>query len=702
MPHHKTRPHSKDSDIRYHAVKRELGVSGLKYSSGQIYEQYLSEIKTWDRQSKAFLEMRNDTIIGTLLDALKLPLLASPFDVLPAKGNAPIDQYVAKWLKENLDTMYKQTWQNHVEDCLSSIEFGFSVNLIQLEKRRDGRMWLHSLEPRGQETLREWRFDEKGNAIIFVQQDPNTYETYDIPLMQCIHTRYRGRKNNPQGESLMLSLYRPYRFLRDLENLEGIGIERDVGGMPVLKLLEGTQMPSGTNLTKIESALASIRQDEASYFITPPGGELGPYGSGSKMYDVGAVIQRKKQEVLMRQFCQFLMLGMDKAGTQALVEGSQDFFDYVLGYIQETLVQAWNQQLVPFIINRNMFQGITGYPEITWNPPGAAALKALSDFYKTMSDAKAITPQDEDEDYFRELAELPPLAIENRGKSRQPEPEQNPFAPDSITGQSSVQKPTDQKPSVQKGSDMPGQSHSQESRTIADSAINLIKSLFADRRPDKARNADGTWGDESKGGAKKVFNPRIAPAQKANYNRISKDEHHKIVDSYASTRAKFSSSDDEALTEWQGFGHEKVRAYQTGKSTNIEDDEFLASAFDKVLEKSPTYDGTTYRGLSGLSDGDIDRLAATKEITFDAHSSASVSSGVAYEFAIARPEMQDKPTNGCLLEIKGGNGKLINGAEDEVIISKGAKFAVTDRKVVEQKIYGKPVRTMVLTLEAKR
>jgi phage gp29-like protein len=401
-----------------------IGIKGLKNLAGRVNEEYLTLIKSWDKESKIYLEMRDDVIVGTLLDAIKLPLLKAPITVEPAPEHTPGDEAAADWLYETMHKMLRQTWESHVSDMLDSLDFGFAVGEIVLEKRSDGKLWLKNIDPRGQETLDTggWGFGigkERDTALVFNQRDPDSGEVFPIPLNKCVHVAYRGRKGNPQGKSLLRSIYRTWRMCRDLENLEAIGIERDIGGMPVAKLPEGDI--SDEDETDLKGALKALRQDDAMYLLLPFGVEVEPYGSGGKQYDVGAVIERKQKEILGRGFAQFLKLGMDNVGTQALVQGSQDFFMFGLQSVQSFLLEAWNLQLVPYLFNFNQFAGMTGLPELVWQEPGKVDFAGIINAMNTAITGKLFTPTDVDEDKIRELLGWPELPETERGMPRTPE-----------------------------------------------------------------------------------------------------------------------------------------------------------------------------------------------------------------------------------------------------------------------------------------
>jgi len=399
-------------------VRTVVGVTGLKHIGGLIREEYLNAIKNWTTEVKLYMEMRDDPIIGALLDAIKLPLQAAAINVEPAPGGAPNDQAAADWLWECMNNMDGQTWNSHTEDALECLDFGFAVSEIVLEKRTDGRLWLKNLDPRGQESLSKWGYNtaEPDKLESFIQADPNFNRTYEIPLTKCVHFKYKGRKGNPQGHSVLRALYRPYRFARNLEDLEGIGVERDVGGMPVAKLTD--ENFEGQDLTDLKTAMKGLRKDEEVYLIVPPGVEMEPWSGGNKIYDVNQIIDRWHKVMLMRFFAQFIIQGMTGTGSYALNKGSQDFFSLVLEAVQRYLLETWNLQLVPYLFRFNAWSGLSGYPEIVWEKPGKVDLAALVNSLNTAAQAKVFTPTDVDEDHLRAIADLPDLPDEERGRPR--------------------------------------------------------------------------------------------------------------------------------------------------------------------------------------------------------------------------------------------------------------------------------------------
>lgn len=409
-------------DLTTAELTRTFGEKGLSIFGGFVQEEYLSALRPWSREVRIYLEMQNDPVIGALLEAIKLPLLAADFDVTPF-SEAPGDLAARDFLWDVMNGMERQTFRAFAEDQLEALDFGFAVGEITLEKRSDGRLWIQNIDPRGQETLHRWVMDpEQPDRVVAMEQGSFRGTTIHggnkiVPLAKTVHAVFRGRKGNPQGRSLLRSLYRPWRFKVNLENLEGIGIERNVGGMPVITMPEEPQ--TGADMTALDDAAKNLRTDEQMFIRLPFGYKLEAY-TGGYTNEARAVIEAKNTEILMRFFAQFLKLGMESTGAFALVKGAQQFFNLGLESVQQRLVDTWNQQLVPFLFRFNAFAGMTGLPLIKWNQPGAVDLEALMKAMETGVKNKILTRLREDEEYVRAEADLPDLPEDQGMQDRNP------------------------------------------------------------------------------------------------------------------------------------------------------------------------------------------------------------------------------------------------------------------------------------------
>jgi hypothetical protein len=395
-------------------VTRILGDAGLSIWSGYLGEEYLVELKPWTNEARYVLEARDEAIIGTLLDAIKMPMIRAEIVVEPA-SDEEADIQLAQFVDANLRGMHKQSLRKWLTDMIEAIEFGFSLGEIVLEKRTDGRLWIRNIMPRGQETLRRWAAEDPAHPDEFSHFIQGMYRgsaprrEVAIPLNKCLHVTWRGRKGNPQGKSLLRSLYSPYKFLKNFRVIEGIGVERDIGGTPIIKLPGGQNSLSDAEKTELKKNAEGLRNDEALYIMVPEGMDIEAYNSGGKSTNVREIIKDYETQILMRMFAQFLKLGMDNVGTQALVVGSQDFFTMAIESIQDELIEQVNEQLVPYLMRFNTFPGTTGLPKVTWMKPGAMDVANIVEMFTKGAQSKIFTPTREDEVLLRDEAGLPEL-----------------------------------------------------------------------------------------------------------------------------------------------------------------------------------------------------------------------------------------------------------------------------------------------------
>ena len=52
-------------------------------------------------------------------------------------------------------------------------------------------------------------------------------------MEKCLLFRTQTHKNNPEGRSILRNAYRSWYFKKRIEEIEGVGIERDLAGIPI-------------------------------------------------------------------------------------------------------------------------------------------------------------------------------------------------------------------------------------------------------------------------------------------------------------------------------------------------------------------------------------------------------------------------------------------------------------------------------------
>lgn len=413
----------------------EEGVSGLTRFGGFVYEEWLTELQG-KRGALTYREMRdNDAIIGAIMYAIEMLIRQVNWSVEPA-GETPADIEAAEFLESCMDDM-SITWHDTISEIVTFVWFGW--NLMELcykvrggkdqpdgmfrSKYQDGRIGWRKWAIRAQETLWRWRFDADGSILGMEQIAPPDYKLRFIPIQKALLFRTKSNKNNPEGRSLLRNVYRTWYFKKNIEEIESIGIERDLAGYPLLRLPEEIfEQGSPDAIASYQSwrkLITRIKRDEQEGLMLPStcddkGNrlfdiEMLTAGGARRQFDTNQIIQRLEGRMAMTLMADFLTLGHEATGSYALGESKTTLFQLALGTILQNIKDVINTYGVERLFQLNNFPGITDYPKIIHDEIEKANLDQLSNYILRMSQAGAIQTMGDTEleNNLREAANLP-------------------------------------------------------------------------------------------------------------------------------------------------------------------------------------------------------------------------------------------------------------------------------------------------------
>ena len=420
---------------------REYGKTGLyRFNTGWIYEEFLTELRG-RKGIEVYKEMsENDDVIGAILFATEMLMRQSEWSIQEA-GATQIDMDAAEFVRSCMDDM-EETWSDFISEVLTFLTYGWSYHEIVYKRRMgrtknpetkskytDGLIGWRKLPIRSQDTLWEWKYDEKDNLIGLVQCAPPNYEQVFIPIEKALHFKTKSRKGNPEGRSILRNSYRDWYFKRRIQEIEGIGIERDLAGLPVLEAPEGVDIWSDEykdELAKAESIVRSVRRDEREGIVLGNGWKFTLTSTGGRrQFDTNQIIERYDTRMAMTVLADFVLLGHQKVGSFALSSDKTEMFSVAMGAFLDLICEVFNNQAIPRLIDINgeHFAGITDYPTLVHGDIETQDLGQLGDFVSKMVGIGAITPDEGMEDYLRMAATLPERDFEtDYGASRKTPP----------------------------------------------------------------------------------------------------------------------------------------------------------------------------------------------------------------------------------------------------------------------------------------
>lgn len=412
----------------------EIGRIGQKRYGGTFYEEFLRELRG-KKGIETYREMaENDDTIGAILFAVEMLIRQASWNVEPG-GDTPKDKEAAEFVEQCMHDM-QDTWTDTISEILSFLTYGWSFHEIVYKRRmgktrdqktrskyNDGLIGWRKLPIRAQETLYQWEYDDEDNLIAMTQLPPPNYGLITIPMDKAMLFRTKSRKGNPEGRSILRNAYRSWYFKRRIQEYEGIGIERDLAGLPVFTAPEDIDIwdeddPDMVKLrTGMEAMVQKIRVDELAGIVKPHGFEFELLNSGgSKQFDTNAIIQRYDTGMAMTVLADFIFLGHQQVGSFALSSDKTELFSMAIGAYLDIICETFNSQGIPQLIdvNGSHFDGITDYPKLAHGDIENADIQKLAAYIKDMTGVGILVPDDGLEDYVREAAGLPERTSDTR------------------------------------------------------------------------------------------------------------------------------------------------------------------------------------------------------------------------------------------------------------------------------------------------
>jgi hypothetical protein len=411
-----------------------LGWTGLKQHGGSLDDEFHRALKG-ERGKKLLREMAdNDPIIGTIIQAVSTFVRQTEVHVRNPSETAEGAAH-AEFVAQCLDDMSASFDDVLSEIMRSLIVFGFSyVELVyklrdgdNADPRRnsdydDGKIGWRKWGNRPAETIPRWAFDGDGGIKGAYQLLPNGGEVF-IPIEKALLFRTEVINGNPEGRSLLRNSFTSYHYVKNMREIEAIGIERDMTGLPVLRVPPSIMASAtGTREAQIRADLEKlgqqIRRDERAFMMLPAkeyGGQTTGYdfelmaSPGSHSVDTDTVIRRYESRMAMPLLAEVMFLGVD--GSQGLGgklgEVKLEMFERSITALLERIAAPINDFAIPRLMRLNGAMGREVYPRFTFGPVSRPRLAELGTFLQQVASASVVVPDRTLENYVREQAGLP-------------------------------------------------------------------------------------------------------------------------------------------------------------------------------------------------------------------------------------------------------------------------------------------------------
>lgn len=415
----------------------ELGASGLRRTGGYIDEEFLPQLRG-RKAVQVFREMSdNDPIVGALLFAIDRLLRQVEWRVESA-SDSDEDKQAQEFVEQCMQDM-SHSWDDLISEIMTMLPYGWSWHEIVYKRRvgpwetdptkksrfTDGKVGWRKIPIRSQDTLLRWVFDETGGLQAMIQLAPPYYRMTILPIEKCLLFRPNSVKNNPEGRSILRNAYRPWYLKKRLEEIEAVGVERDLAGMPVGRVpADYLNAKPGSDQMKMVEAfrklVKSVRRDEQEGIVLPTAFDQDTKqplfdfellsSGGTRAFDTSAIIGRYEQRMLMVALADFILVGHEDTGSYALHTDKSGLFRTAINSIAHAIADVFNRHAIPRLFAMNGWKP-DELPKIVPNDVDPPDLTQLGGFMTQMAQAGIVWfPDPELEKFIRDAARLPQIS----------------------------------------------------------------------------------------------------------------------------------------------------------------------------------------------------------------------------------------------------------------------------------------------------
>ena len=447
----------------------DLGISGVaRYGSiSRVYEEFLRELQG-PAGMKLYREQGNNCpVTGAILFAAQHLARGVTARVDPADrvGADPHEaQRVADRVSGALFDDLETTWPDTISEILSMLQFGWAMmevtwkrcqgseppNAPSLGERlvpkplsevtgatgqgaepdhfvpskfNDGWLTWRSWGLRAQETLFMWEWDAQSRATVMQQMAPPDYKVRRIPIAKCLHFRTQVSKNNPEGVSLLRHSLPSYLIKKNIQWVEGVGVERDLAGYPVFQVKEPDPQkrwvppdiwnPNDAKavalLNTLKGLARSVKRDDQEGMVLPWWIEfkLTSAGGARRQFDTNIIITRYEQRILMSLLADFIMLGHDAVGSKALASTKSQLFTTALTSMLDIIAAVINRFAIPELLSFNGVPEVLA-PTLVFGDVENTPIEALGGYIANLAKAgMPLFPDGDLENFLRDAGKLP-------------------------------------------------------------------------------------------------------------------------------------------------------------------------------------------------------------------------------------------------------------------------------------------------------
>lgn len=440
---------AEDNKDQLEPVNSPVGQVGLILTN-----TFVSENKKEDMQMPkrlcVFDEMAADPAVKAPLDRTALPIFKALMMGKWVGSGSKRSEVLADFMNTVVHTMPDQMWSEFCANAITDTRYGFSlaeiVPTIMKKGAYKGALGLGQLAPRAQKSIYAWVWDDNFSKVIGYVQKPrlkrwedlddefasylggvsdlsvlrSQYKDHKFPIIstkQSLHFKWGSFNNNPEGESALEACYSPWKEKSVISKYQVIGISRDFGGVPILRLPPelianandpDNRYPSEKQI--YDQYIQQMRDMHAgeqagvvlSSEINEQSGNTYEYDlklmgveGGGKQFDISQIVQQKNQDIANAFLAGHLLLGQqgNTSSYNASTAGAANNSLTIEKAIMEKIDVLTHQLVIPLLQANDRFFTHKDLPVFKYKDPDQITLDDAGKFLQRVKSVGALTEE---------------------------------------------------------------------------------------------------------------------------------------------------------------------------------------------------------------------------------------------------------------------------------------------------------------------
>lgn len=405
----------------------ETGYVGLREFDGIIMEEMRESLK-WPRANRTYQEMGEDATIASALSLFSMMISRVNWKVVPPVDATEDDLKKVKFLQQCMDDM-DHSWFSFIKEVTSMFTYGYAIQEKVYRRRRpstgskfdDGLVGIEKLATRSQTTIYRWLFSDDGRDLDGVVQDTsflvdgyrlaNSSEyggQIDIERKKFLLFRTDVSRDNPQGRSPLSKVYKAWRYRKQIEESEAVGITRGLGGIPKFDIPADYLKSDATDDQKatveaFKNIGRNLQNNEQACIIMPKFYDdqnnslfdfelIGP--PNASQYDTDKAITRWDNKILQALFADILQMGNSKGGSFNLADSKSSIVHMAVESYLKEIQDPLNNDLIPQLWKLNSW-ALDRLPKFEYDQIKEEDLDVLSKYLQRAASVGliAVTPE---------------------------------------------------------------------------------------------------------------------------------------------------------------------------------------------------------------------------------------------------------------------------------------------------------------------